>query len=479
MALPDMALPDMALPDMALPDMEPTCQPTDNVDDDNCDDIDDDCDGVSDEGFMSMNTSCGMGACERSGMALCTRPDGFLDTCSPGQPLNTTDHTCDGVDDDCDGAIDEGYLAMESSCGVGACFGQGELLCNPGGESVDTCEPGEPLGALDDSCDEVDDDCDGEIDEDVEVVNISCGIGVCAQNGSVICQNGLLEEQCDPLPPISLQDITCDRKDDDCDGLFDEDVDCPPCTRHRDGCPDLGFVSLTGGSFSMGSTSNSFSEPVHIVNVPAFDVMRAELTVAQYRPCLQAGSCRSPRTGSTCNWTESLADNEDQPMNCLSWDEAMLYAAWAGVRLLTEAEWEYAARGGRTEPDTFPWGEGAPTCLLADYGSINCGAGTSNVCSYPMGNTSNNLCDMAGNVAEWVQDEFFEDYTDAPTNGAGRCTGACPKNARDSNFREGVISRRVIRGGGWNSLGGELQTPYRKSLSSEEIRNDVGVRLAR
>jgi len=116
-------------------------------------------------------------------------------------------------------------------------------------------------------------------------------------------------------------------------------------------------------------------------------------------------------------------------VNRVSWHQMMTFAAWVGARLPTEAEWEFAASSRGT--GVYPWGAASPSSTLADYDSFD---GTSATCSRTSGNSAQGLCDMAGNVWEWVQDEYHSRYNGAPTNGSGWCTGACPVNASDSNY---------------------------------------------
>jgi formylglycine-generating enzyme required for sulfatase activity len=145
---------------------------------------------------------------------------------------------------------------------------------------------------------------------------------------------------------------------------------------------------LPGGGFLYGEKKESRS-------VGTFELDVTEVTVAAYQACVDAGICTVPKSGERCNWGRS--GREEHPINCVDWEQANGFCSWAGKRLPTEEEWEYAARGNAGR--TYPWGETAPsrTKLCLDRGD-----GTCSVCSRPSGSTPSGLCDMAGNVWEWT-----------------------------------------------------------------------------
>ena len=165
-----------------------------------CDGVDNDCDGEVDDGLPSV--TCGTGACLRT-VATCT--DGVVVTCAPGEP---TDEVCNGVDDDCDGLVDDALAA--SRCGVGACARE-VVSCTDG--VVVTCEPGAPAT---ETCDGTDEDCDGDVDEELVT---TCGLGACVRT----------VDQCGPAcePGPSAPEV-CNGIDDDCDSAVDQGVCVPP-----------------------------------------------------------------------------------------------------------------------------------------------------------------------------------------------------------------------------------------------------------
>lgn len=108
--------------------------------------------------------------------------------------------TCNGVDDNCDGQVDEGIPTQATSCGLGACARSGERSC-VGGQFIDSCAPGAPSA---DVCNGVDDDCDGQVDEDIPSQPTQCGSGDCAGTGQLTCVNGQLVDSCTPKPNGTL-----------------------------------------------------------------------------------------------------------------------------------------------------------------------------------------------------------------------------------------------------------------------------------
>ena len=232
---------------------------------------------------------------------------------------------------------------------------------------------------------------------------------------------------------------------------------------------DFSWTRFTGREFDMGSESGSEDEkPIHAVTVEPFELMKSEATVAQYGYCVEDGLCGKPERGGDCNW--DMVDSEKLPINCISWRQAVNFCKWAGGRLPTESEWEYAARSAG-KAITYPWGNEEPTCdhavMFGDR--VDCGQEdtTMNVCSKPAGNTVQGLCDMAGNVWEWIQDWYHPYYTGAPIDG--------------SAWEIPVGSSRVLRGGAWTY--GDFAETFRVANREEQLpglpSGFIGVRCAR
>jgi endonuclease I len=185
-----------------------TCSPLPPSSAEACNGVDDDCDGATDEELGTL--ACGAGACATS-VTACV--GGVPQACVPRLPVS---EACNGVDDDCDGATDEGL--GNTSCGLGACA-TSVVACKAG--VPQTCTPLAVSKA--ETCNAVDDDCDGSTDEGLGT--LSCGKGVCATTVDA-CRNGVTQT-CTPLP-LGVPE-KCNAVDDDCDGATDEELGTVSC----------------------------------------------------------------------------------------------------------------------------------------------------------------------------------------------------------------------------------------------------------
>ena len=255
----------------------------------------------------------------------------------------------------------------------------------------------------------------------------------CDQNCFSECGNGRLDgaEECDDGNRTNTDACTNECLNavcgdgiiqtgiEECDGGFGCRDDCSMLACRADGqCPDFDFVDIVGGEFSMGYADGLASEsPVHDVQVSDFRMLRHEVTVNQYRLCVDAGVCDEPPSGGGFNW--GRVGYGEHPVNGVSWVNAQRFATWSGYRLPTEAEWEYAARS-RGQDIRFPWGDDEPDCDLTH--NYTCEGGeTVAVCTRPDGNSEQGVCNLAGNIWEWVADQYHRTYDGAPADGRAWC----------------------------------------------------------
>ena len=259
-------------------------------------------------------------------------------------------------------------------------------------------------------------------------------------------------------------------------------------------CPEM--VVLPAGAFMMGQPESELdsdhARPVHQVRIPApFAVGKYEVTRGEFRQFVEAtGHAMS----QSCQiWTEGRGSDQEghhwrkpgfpqtdrHPVVCVNWEDAQAYVHWLSLqsgkqyRLLSESEWEYAARAG--SQTRYAWGD------RIDQNRANCGECGSRwdggesaaaVGSFPP--NAFGLYDMHGNVKEWVEDcktwGWDDDgtaYEGAPADGTAWVEVAC------------LWRSRVTRGGGWASPDWKLTSGYRSSESEDHTDNAIGFRVAR
>ncbi|OGQ92427.1 MAG: hypothetical protein A2284_07485 [Deltaproteobacteria bacterium RIFOXYA12_FULL_61_11] len=236
--------------------------------------------------------------------------------------------------------------------------------------------------------------------------------------------------------------------------------------------PAVTWIDLPDGTFSMGDTT--LASPVHLVQLSAFRMTGTEVTVAQYRSCVAAGVCIS---AETCTWGDPNQDDDsklDHPIVCVSLAMARTCCQWLGGDLPTEAQWEYAARGGTDR--AYPWGNTEPDGTLTNCDPDLCSDGfaeTSPVGSFPAGASLHGLYDMAGNVWEWVLDCYDGTYY-------ATMHATCPAGCLDPlNLACNSSAYRVLRGGSWlNDAATFLHAANRSLAVPNGTKKSVGFRCA-
>jgi formylglycine-generating enzyme required for sulfatase activity len=281
--------------------------------------------------------------------------------------------------------------------------------------------------------------------------------------------------------------------------------DCP-------NCPEM--VVVPAGSFVMGAPSSEtgrFDEegPQRSVNIQKFAAGKFAVTKGQWKAFVSATG-RSTTNGcdysglskdseAKASWSNlGFIQDDKHPVVCMTWDDARDYVKWLSqqtgdqYRLLTEAEWEYAARAGTKT--AYPWGSSA-SHDQANYGADVCCSGfasgrdkwlnTSPVGSFPP--NAFGLYDMHGNVLQWVADCFASSYADLPTDGSANEAVVQLKTTGPLEAMNGKssCSYRMLRGGNWGDPPAMIRSAFRNwspppGSTLEDYRSAaVGFRVAR
>ncbi|MEM8813085.1 MAG: SUMF1/EgtB/PvdO family nonheme iron enzyme [Pseudomonadota bacterium] len=257
-------------------------------------------------------------------------------------------------------------------------------------------------------------------------------------------------------------------------------------------CPDM--IAVPAGNFTMGAVDDFGAEPEELPPTPiqierAFAVSVSEITEAQWRTChLSTRIGSGPKCKETPSWRK---EGGRYPVDSVSWNDAQAYVSWLNAqivgtpdgpyRLLSEAEWEYSARGAGTT--IYAWGDNLLPGVCDHANALNVvmpgnfviprrGVDCPNNAVLKAQTRSLNanefgLYDMAGNMAEWVQDCWHDDY------------GGRPRDQRAWQSAADRNCDRVIRGGSWFGLIDNLRPTARVKLGADLFGFNVGFRVAR
>ena len=224
------------------------------------------------------------------------------------------------------------------------------------------------------------------------------------------------------------------------------------------------MIQVPGGEFRMGGASGIIAAdevPRHMVTIGSFMVSVYEITYAEYDRFAKATKRKLPNSSG---W-----DRKIHPVNNVSWNDALAYTRWLSkqtgknYRLLSESEWEYAARAGTTK--SFWWGSSAGS---SNAHCFDCKSDYSTSKPAKIGTYKPNqfgLYDTAGNLFEWVHDCYHRNYKDAPVDG--------------SVWEGGDCEVRVARGGAYRSPASSMRVENREKFPSDRGQYNVGFRLAR
>ena len=217
------------------------------------------------------------------------------------------------------------------------------------------------------------------------------------------------------------------------------------------------MIPIPGNSFAMGSGDDVSEKPVHRVTIKPFAIGKFPVTVREWNQCVAAKACSYVATGK-----------DEAPVTNISWDDAQEFVRWLSqvsqktFRLPSEAEWEYAARGGTQTK--YWWGDQPQSDMANCKG---CGAGYDPSQPLKVGSFKANpfgLYDMGGSVDQWVQDCWHKDYQGAPSDGSAWLDKTCVS--------------RVIRSGSWRNDQSYVRPASRQAYDAAVRYPTHGFRVA-
>ncbi len=222
------------------------------------------------------------------------------------------------------------------------------------------------------------------------------------------------------------------------------------------------MVLIPAGEFTMGSEQVDDEKPVHSVLLDDYYIDIYEVTNASYSACVKDEICRPPQELSSSARSDYFEnpDYAEFPVVHVDWNMAQTYCEWRDANLPTEAMWEKAARGSTSPPVTYPWGENIDETFANFHQNMG---DTTTVGSYAKGKSIYGVFDLAGNVWEWVN-SLYEPY---------------PFDAADGREDLYATGPRVLRGGSWLNLEGNLRSSVRLRAGATSTSSYIGFRCYR
>ncbi|MBX3250309.1 MAG: SUMF1/EgtB/PvdO family nonheme iron enzyme [Myxococcales bacterium] len=382
-----------------------------------CNGLDDDCDGRVDEDFDFLNDprhcgGCGVactltnaaGACSAGSCVIAACAPGFYDI--DGDPTNGCEYGCDfrgpeicnGVDDDCDGVVDEGLTVPGTFCSpLGVCAG---TVARCGGAGGWVCDYPATYQETETRCDGLDNDCDGRTDEAFPLAGTGCstGIGACRGLGSFVCNAAGDGVFCNATPAAAPADEACNGLDDDCDGFIDEVGLDDPATPWRDAITVDAFDTVVVPRASGGT-----------MRIMQYEASRPDATSSS-QGALATLACSRP---GVLPWTSVTWTQARDACCAMNAGGTCPGASEVGWRLCGSDDWQRACQGtsgtcdwayqsscsmsqptvcNGKEVDADPLLPGNQDAIARTGAFASCNA------SYAAGR----VYDMSGNVREWT-----------------------------------------------------------------------------